>query len=212
MPTVEEAYTKAHQQDCESFWKVVRVLKELETKEKLPFKTTGRFLEMLIEHVLYVDKADAEIWTTILEQYVKAGKEAVAALTKQISRESNVPQDPPRGLKALMLRVPLEVKVSERYNLRQQIEYGETILKAYRKKVKDHSFHGHNIASVQRRMMDTLAPALGNVTKAATYTHRILHAWDPDAAADKDHLRTAYQERKRLARSKTAKAARRSSK
>lgn len=203
MPTVEEAYTKAHKQDCEGFLKVVRVLQELETKEKLPSKTTARFLEMLIEHVLYVDKADAEIRTTILEQYVKAEKTVRTALTKEIFRAITAPLDPPRT-------IPLEATVHERVQVRRLIAFDEKALTAMRKKATAYRFHGQNIAGVHRKIMDTLATALGNATKAATYTARILQAWNPEAAPESaGHIRTDYHARKRLAR---LKAARRSSK
>lgn len=210
MPTVEAAYTKAHKQDCDGFLKVVTVLKELEAKETLPVTTTACFLAMLIENALYVDKAETEAWTKILEQIVKAEKTVRTALAQELFRAITAPLNPPRSLKARMLSVPLEVRVNEQHQVRQLIAYDEKVLKALRKKTKAYSFRGRNIAVVQRKIMDTLAPALGNATKAATYTARILQAWNPESAPDSAaHIRTNYHERKRLARSK---AARRSSK
>ena len=50
MPTDQETYIKkAYKQDCESFFKVVKVLTELGVKENFPAKRKAHLLNMLIE-------------------------------------------------------------------------------------------------------------------------------------------------------------------
>ena len=43
-------------------------------KENFSAKRKAHLLNMLIENVLHVDKAEAEIWTTAMEQLVKVEK------------------------------------------------------------------------------------------------------------------------------------------